>query len=104
MPNSDPFDTPEKKYVRDYWFEFADKRKRTNRIDFIKYCTFPGKNCHDVIKLKPLLKTTQVGFHKDSLTFFEKDPEAIVDIWNNLPGAQHYQGYEKAQYLPGSSD
>ena len=93
MTTEDIFNTPEKKYKRKHWLQAAEDRKQKNNVDFINYCTLPGKNCHDVFLLKHLLKTTKTGFRKESLTFFEKDTETIVDIWNNLPGARHYTGY-----------
>lgn len=93
MPREDPFNTPEKAYMRDRWYHWAERRRSTNSVGFINYCTFPGLNCHDVIKLKPLLKITKTGYDKDSLTFFEKDIEIITDIRDKLPGAWHYLGH-----------
>jgi len=93
MPPEDPFDTPQKKYVRTYWLKASEKRKEMNGVEFINYCTFPGRNCHDVILLDPLLKKNKTGYLPETLTFFEKDIEVITDIRNNLPGARYYCGY-----------
>jgi len=93
MTSEDPFNTPEKKYKRDSWFTFAQQRKTKNTVQNINYLTFPGINCHDIIKLKSLLKTTPIGYDKESLTFIEKGLEAITDIRDKLPGARFYPGF-----------
>ncbi|MFW9879036.1 MAG: hypothetical protein ACFFG0_38645, partial [Candidatus Thorarchaeota archaeon] len=96
MSNHDPFNTPEKRYVRDQWFNAARVIKKNNNVAFINYCTFPGRNCHDVIRLKSLLKTKEIGktfYDEKSLTFFEKDIELITEIRNKLPGARFFNGF-----------
>jgi hypothetical protein len=83
----DPFDTPEKRYVRNHWLQAATKRKKSNNVEHINYLTLPGKNRHDVLLLKDIIKETKTGYDKDSLTFIEKDIGTYVDIRNKLPGA-----------------
>lgn len=92
MSAYDPYDNPEKRYIRKQWFIAATERKKKNKVPFINYCTLPGKNCHDVMLLKPLLNVTKTGFDPNSLTFFENNTETVVDIWNKLPNARHYVG------------
>jgi hypothetical protein len=92
MPPQNPFNTPEKRFVREHWYDIASKRKITNAVSFVNYCTFPGKECLDVLRLKDLLKTTNVGYDKDSLTVIEKNIETLTDIRNKLPGAKSYSG------------
>lgn len=88
------YNTPEKWYVRDKWFNCAQERKEKNQRDFIRLLTLTSTKCYDVefFRDKGLISLTDTGYSPESVTFCEYIRERFVLIHNRLPGARGFLG------------